>query len=380
MQGADASQWSDVLTCCPNVQRDGLTHTRPTALEKTTSTSHPSPDSDDARKSPAVSVGFDERTQVAAVVDRVLASVRLSGSAFSRADMCAPFAVVTGGAPSGIFHAVLRGEMLVRTPGFEDVVIGVGEAVFFCHGDGHELATSPGAPGMFDASDCTRQPIRSLPSTGGAFPLVRAGGNGALTSILCGTVVFDHSDVHPLLSGLSKRLVVDKNHPASASVRATILAMAAEVSAPAGGSHEVMTRLADIVVLQAVRGELNAQEASNAVGPGHWTRALRDPRIAAGLAVIHSDYASPWEVAGLAAEAGMSRSAFYARFTELVGEAPLRYLRRWRIHMAARMLRDKDAQLERVAEAVGYGSVASFAKAFKRVTGATPGSVRDRAF
>ena len=72
----------------------------------------------------------------------------------------------------------------------------------------------------------------------------------------------------------------------------------------------------------------------------------------------------------------MSRSAFSERFKTLIGEPPLSYLSRWRLHSAARLLRLTNAKLGHVARRVGYESEVAFHRAFKRALGASPGEYR----
>jgi AraC-like DNA-binding protein len=72
----------------------------------------------------------------------------------------------------------------------------------------------------------------------------------------------------------------------------------------------------------------------------------------------------------------MSRSAFAARFTELVGEPVMQYVTRWRMRVAVNALRDEGATVAQLADRLGYRSEAAFARAFKRVVGVAPGSVR----
>ena len=109
-----------------------------------------------------------------------------------------------------------------------------------------------------------------------------------------------------------------------------------------------------------------------------WLGGLKDPQIGAALSLIHRRYGEPWTVASLAREVAMSRSAFSERFKALVGEPPLAYLARWRLHSAARMLRSSDAKLTQVARRVGYESEVAFHRAFKRVVGVAPGEYRRR--
>ena len=107
-----------------------------------------------------------------------------------------------------------------------------------------------------------------------------------------------------------------------------------------------------------------------------WLAALSDEQVGPALALMHREPARPWTVASLASEIGMSRSAFSARFTALVGESALRYLTRWRMQLARIKLRETSEPLAVLAGELGYQSEAAFCRAFKRVFGVPPGSVR----
>jgi AraC family transcriptional regulator, alkane utilization regulator len=83
-------------------------------------------------------------------------------------------------------------------------------------------------------------------------------------------------------------------------------------------------------------------------------------------------------VASLASQVGMSRSSFSARFRALVGEAPLKYLAKWRALKAAWFLRTSDATLAEIAGRVGYESEIALSRAFKRLMGQSPGAYRQQ--
>jgi AraC-like DNA-binding protein len=78
----------------------------------------------------------------------------------------------------------------------------------------------------------------------------------------------------------------------------------------------------------------------------------------------------------LAREAAVSRSVLAQRFTELVGDSPMRYLASWRIQLAKQMLREGKHSIQEIATHVGYESEAAFNRAFKRLTGSPPASWR----
>jgi AraC-like DNA-binding protein len=137
----------------------------------------------------------------------------------------------------------------------------------------------------------------------------------------------------------------------------------------------VITRLSDVLVIQAIRAWIES-DASAQTG---WIGALRDPQIGRALSLIHGDPAREWTVASLADELAMSRSAFAARFTELVGEPAMQYVTRWRMQVAINSLQDDGATVAELAARLGYRSEAAFARAFKRVVGRAPGAVKRRA-
>src|SRR5438034_8269365 len=111
-----------------------------------------------------------------------------------------------------------------------------------------------------------------------------------------------------------------------------------------------------------------------------WVRALFDPQTGIALRTIHDRMKTTWTVESLVDAAVMSRSAFAARFKELLGQTPLEYVTEWRMQKAMQLLQQRDKKLIDVARLVGYESDAAFSKAFKRVVGANPGEYLKRGF
>ena len=106
-----------------------------------------------------------------------------------------------------------------------------------------------------------------------------------------------------------------------------------------------------------------------------WLGALQDQQIGQALALIHRDPGRAWTVASLASELALSRSAFAARFSELVDEPVIQYVTRWRMQVAQSALETEGATIAQLAHRLGYKSEAAFARAFKRVVGIPPGAV-----
>jgi AraC-like DNA-binding protein len=199
------------------------------------------------------------------------------------------------------------------------------------------------------------------------------GGRGARTALLCGGFVLQGGGGHPLLRALPAVLHIRgvAGRPAP-WLAATLALLSADSDAP--GAEEVVSRLADALLIQALRAALAELQSSD--GPA--VLALSDPAIASAIELIHGDPARGRTVGELAAHAALSRSAFSARFRELVGESPKRYITRTRLAHAATLLHKSDASLAEIAHEVGYGSEFSFAKAFKRAFGVAPGAYRGR--
>ena len=136
----------------------------------------------------------------------------------------------------------------------------------------------------------------------------------------------------------------------------------------------MIERLLELLFIQAIR-EWGGKSPNN-LG---WMSGLRDPQVGKALSVIHGDPARNWTVGDLADAAGLSRSAFASRFTDLVGQTPLKYVSTWRLNLAADYLRGGMLKIGDIAIRVGYGSEAAINRAFKVQFGATPAEFRRRA-
>ncbi len=142
--------------------------------------------------------------------------------------------------------------------------------------------------------------------------------------------------------------------------------LADEVVKDDPGQEAVLDRLLDLLLIAALRAWFARSDA-----PG-WYRAYGDPAVGHALRLIHHDPATPWTVASLAHEAGVSRAALARRFHELVGEPPMTFLTSWRIALAADLLLEPGATIGSVAHQVGYGSPYALSSAFKRLRGVSP--------
>jgi AraC-like DNA-binding protein len=200
------------------------------------------------------------------------------------------------------------------------------------------------------------------------------GGGGAPTTIVCGSLSFDRASLKPIAQLLPSFILMKADQARTLALHSTVQALASEMAEQAPGSEVVATRLAEVLFIQVLRAHIASGPQRNR----GWLRAVFDPQVGTALTAIHDNVKTPWTVESLAAAAGMSRSAFAARFKELLGQSPLEYVTEWRMQKAMQLLHQREKKLVDVARLVGYESDAAFSKAFKRIVGANPGEYLKR--
>ena len=285
----------------------------------------------------------------------VLRRCRLESTVFSRAWLRAPWGVHSPQSAHGIFHAVTRGQAWLSVDGAAPALLRQGDVVFLPFGAPHTLSDAPGRLGH----DIRALASRCDPGT------LRVDGGGELTELLCGSLRFAQGDLHPLLGAAPP---VMRAPAADPSVQGLLSLIARETAERPPGAETAIARLTDVLVIVGLRRWLD-QAGTDARG---WMAGLRDPHVSRALDLMHSHPAEDWTVALLARRVGLSRSAFAARFAELVGEPPSAYLTRWRMSLAAEALTTEPITLAEVAGRVGYRSEYALSKAFKRTTGLSP--------
>ncbi len=294
--------------------------------------------------------------------------LRMSGTFYSCCEFTAPWGLVLPAMTGTLmFHVVTSGQCWLEVEGADPRLLRPGDLTLVPHGEGHRLTSDQGVGGV-RLEDVTRE------DAGERFEVLRQGGGGSLTTLVCGTVRFDHPAAQHLVSLLPRMITVDGSASRHGDwIHSTLRFMAAEARELQPGGETVITRLADVLVIQAIRGWIERDPAAQT----GWVGALRDKQIGRALSLIHRDPARDWTLDSLASEVAMSRSAFAARFSELVGEPAMHYVARWRMHLAATWLREESSALGELAGRLGYRSEAAFSRAFKRVVGVPPGAVRE---
>lgn len=206
--------------------------------------------------------------------------------------------------------------------------------------------------------------------------VARYGGGGAPTTIVCGSFSFDRASLRPVSQLVPDFILIKAEQAHALALNNTLQALALEMAEQAPGSGVVATRLAEVLFIQILRAHIASEPGRNK----GWLRAVFDPQLGGALTAIHDSVDKPWTVESLAEAAGMSRSAFAARFKQHLGQTPLEYVTGWRMQKAMQLLEQRDKKLVDVARLVGYESDAAFSKAFKRVVGANTGQFIKRGF
>jgi AraC-like DNA-binding protein len=296
-----------------------------------------------------------------------LHALQVHGAFYCRSELTAPWGLEMPAFERCLsFHAVTAGEAWLEVDD-ERVRLRRGDLAVVPHGRGHLLRDAPGGPVLGRVDLLPQEMVTDH------YSVLTAGGGGQPTTLVCGIVELDHPTARRLTASLPRLLLVEGDDPVrSAWVQPTLSLMATEVAHTRPGGETVVTRLADVLVIQAIRAWLDEEDSHTG-----WLLALRQPQVGRALALVHRHPEDPWTVASLATEVAMSRSAFAARFTELVGEPPLQYLTRWRMELATTAL-SSGATVAQVAGRYGYDSEAAFSRAFKRILGVSPGAVSRR--
>ena len=222
-------------------------------------------------------------------------------------------------------------------------------------------------------------------------PQLSFGGGGSTSRFVCGYLNCDQR-FSPLVEALPTMLLVRSRDDYSAieavdatGSRPTVVPQGSgtwlgttlkftinEARAARPGNAAMLGRLTELMFVEILREYMQRLAASQ----GGWLAGLNDPHVGKALRLLHANPVRDWTVDELAREVAVSRSVLAQRFTELVGEAPMRYLAGWRMQLAKQMMRDGARNIQDVATRVGYDSEAAFNRAFKRATGSPPATWR----
>jgi AraC family transcriptional regulator, alkane utilization regulator len=312
------------------------------------------------------------------VLSEMLRTVRLTGSVFFNGCFTAPFAVASPrqfneGTPLAhlrhisIFHLVAQGGCTFETGSGKRQEISAGDLLLIPFAAEHKFWR--GEPSKIGKATEIVQPG---PIEG--MWAANYGGGGEATRLVCGYLESSEFLVTPVFRTLPEVLVESTNDDSiGALIATTVREIMTLVDAATPGSQAMLGRLMELLFVEVLRRHVT-RLPSNSTG---WLAALNDPLVGRALQLVHADPARRWTADDLARQAGASRTVLAERFNGLLGRPPIDYVTSWRIQLAAERLRNSHDPIATIAGEVGYESEAAFNRAFKRLTGVTPGKWRD---
>jgi AraC-like DNA-binding protein len=259
------------------------------------------------------------------------------------------------------YHFLTAGRCFGGLLGGEQVEMIAGDALLFPHGDAYVMSSARGLKSTIGAYH-----------TPDRFPHVVELGTGLPRNaeFVCGFLGCDRRPFNPLLASLPRQMHLKAMSPGwHSNFTARVVEESREGRA---GSASVLSRLAEVMFIEVLR----RHAAELPAGGTGWLAALGDEIVGRTLSLVHARPGHPWTISELAKESASSRSKLSERFMLLVGQPPMQYLTQWRIQVAANLLAQSDTKVSVVAGEVGYTSEAAFNRAFRRITGQTPGAWR----
>lgn len=312
------------------------------------------------------------------VLAQTLRAVRLTGSVFLNARFTEPFGVISPKQYDehtpmahlrhvSIFHLIASGACTIEIATGERRRVTEGDVLLLPFADAHKFWSG-------DFLDMAFGPdlMRKGPVTG--IWTVDHGGDGHETRMVCGFIESAEFLFAPVFRSLPP-LLVDRtsDDKVSALIASTVRQILALADAAAPGSELMLGRLMELLFVEVIR-HYAASLTENSTG---WFAALNEPIVGRALQFVHDDPVRKWTVEDLARSVGTSRTVLAERFNAILGQAPIEYVTSWRMQLAATRLRDGLDPIASISADVGYESEAAFNRAFKRVTGFTPGAWRE---
>ncbi len=283
-------------------------------------------------------------------VSEMLRALRVRTTVFCRSDMRAPWGFAVKAHGRAAFHVLLEGDCSLEVEGVEEPVeLRAGDVVVLPRGPGHRLRSDPSARIEWLDDILARTP----PISG----QLAYGGRGARTDLICGLFAIEEREAVPLLKALPTMAHIRSADGGAGWLGPLLKMVKAEVGSFEPGADSVVARLADILLLQAVRAALQVD--------GGWRR-LFDAQVGTALRLMREELQRDWTVEKLARAVSSSRTSLADRFRQATGMPPMRYLTRLRIAAAARELSGSRSTLAEIAARVGYSSEVALSKAFYR--------------
>ena len=201
---------------------------------------------------------------------------------------------------------------------------------------------------------------------------IRAGNSEPEVTMICGCFHASYGSSIDLFATLASPIV--ERFDATDQLGYRLEAALAELVDRQVGMEAMATALLKQVLITLLRRSLNSGDLRL-----EQFSILTDPQVRRAFARMVANPGAPHSVTTLSEIAGLSRSAFMARFTDAVGCSPMAALRQLRMHQASNLLIANILSIEQIAHAVGYASRSSFSRVFRRAFGSDPAEYRAQA-
>jgi AraC-like DNA-binding protein len=326
-------------------------------------------------------IGAPARDAPAAVdlLDEVLSRIQLAGAIFLRAEYTAPWACESPTASEllrllrsnarrlVLFHIIAEGSCWIRLSSGERLEANQGDVLVLPYADRHAMGVAEQIPPVPMSSLLPDQPWEQL-------PVIRQGGGGGRTSLVCGYLHCEAPMFEPVVNALPPAFTVTPPCGSAADWINASVRYALDTCVLSSPNAGLAHRLAELLFREVLRLYVQSRPS----GLHGWLAALDDPITGPALRELHSEPARAWTLDELASRSACSRSTLSERFGRLVGRAPMQYLAEWRVQLAAQLLLETTLGVAAIALRVGYDSEAAFNRAFKRAMGMPPARWRSR--
>lgn len=291
------------------------------------------------------------------LVDWLLESLELDASLFHVGRYCGGWHASTHGLARASFHLIVQGRCWLHIDGQEQpILLNTGDAVFLLRDLNYRLSSAEEAS---IAQTLPRIAMTALDSQA-------QDGVG----LICGFFHFKSGLSSLIIEGLPDWIILRAGDPSSSAARALFELILQECERLPAPSSALLERLSHLLFLYVLR-----QQMADNQSLGGLVALARNPQFAPLLDQLIEQPQLPWSLESMAANIGLSRSAFFKRFSELAGQSPGQVLLALRIRHACLLLR-ANYTVEQVCAAVGYQSIAAFTRAFAKSVGVQPGAYR----
>ncbi|KJZ11990.1 hypothetical protein TW85_16605 [Marinomonas sp. S3726] len=310
---------------------------------------------------------LEKFNQSQAELSSPLSQLKMSSVFYTHSTMKQPWGVKMPAIPSStMFHLVLEGTAVVVISG-KNIVLNPGDFILLPRGRGHDIIDKNLSP----AEELTEQ---SLSKVTEFYERLTTGGDGDITTTLCGTVLFENEITKSIINSMPDHILIPSSEKSHSTIKSTVNSIKKETRNSDFCAGLIVSKLADILILQCIRTWISQFSDINK----NWIVAYTDKNLSAVMYHIHNDTASKIDLEKLSQMAKMSRTSFINHFKNIVGQTPKKYINNWRLAIAKDRLKNTNENVLNIAFETGYQSESSFSRAYKTKYGESPSITKSK--